>query len=174
MRPERLTHADTIIVRIARWRDRYEEVERAIRVPWFIVAVIHSLESSLDFTTHLHNGDPLTRRTIHVPVGRPLTREPPFTWLQSAVDALTLKRLETWTDWSAAGSLYQLEGYNGFGYRRVSPAVPTPYLWSFSQHYERGKFTADGRYDPITVSVQCGAAVLLARMAALGTIPPLA
>jgi lysozyme family protein len=55
--------------------------------------------------------------------------------------------------------LYLLEGYNGFGYRRRG--VPTPYLWSFSNIYESGKFVLDGKFDPNAVSKQCGAALML-------------
>jgi lysozyme family protein len=39
--------------------------------------------------------------------------------------------------------------------------VPTPYLWSYSNLYENGKFVADGRFDPEAVSKQCGAAPML-------------
>jgi lysozyme family protein len=39
--------------------------------------------------------------------------------------------------------------------------LPTPYLWSFSNNYEKGKFVADGHYDPEAVSKQCGAALML-------------
>jgi lysozyme family protein len=63
------------------------------------------------------------------------------------------------TDWSVPHMLYLLEGYNGFGYRRRG--LPTPYLWSFSNNYEKGKFVADGHYDPEAVSKQCGAALML-------------
>jgi len=60
--------------------------------------------------------------------------------------------------------LYLLEKYNGFGYRMRR--VPTPYLWSFSNLYEKGKFLQDGRFDPEAVSKQCGAALMLKAEAA--------
>jgi lysozyme family protein len=60
--------------------------------------------------------------------------------------------------------LYLLEKYNGLGYRMRG--VPTPYLWSFSNLYEKGKFVQDGRYDPEAVSKQCGAALMLKAVAA--------
>jgi lysozyme family protein len=63
------------------------------------------------------------------------------------------------TDWSVPHMLFLLERYNGFGYR--SRGVPTPYLWSLSNLYEKGKFVADGVFDPAAVSKQCGAAVML-------------
>lgn len=58
------------------------------------------------------------------------------------------------------------EVHNGFGYFHVA----TPYLWSFSNHYNRGKFTSDGQYSPDAVSAQAGAATVLRRMTDLGLI----
>ena len=46
------------------------------------------------------------------------------------------------------------------------PEVLTPYLWSFSNHYKKGKFVKDGKFDPEFVSKQCGAAVILKLMSA--------
>ncbi|MFL5807911.1 MAG: hypothetical protein ACJ749_00240, partial [Flavisolibacter sp.] len=114
------------------------------------------------FTTHLHNGDPLTKRTTHVPKGLPKNGNPPFAWADSAEDALRLKSLDTWSDWTVPGVLFQMERYNGFGYR--PRGIHSPYLWSFSNHYSKGKFTADGLFDSTAVSKQIGAAVLLRRM----------
>ena len=129
-----------------------------------MVGIIHSLEAGGDFTRHLHNGDPLTARTTHVPAGRPKTGKPPFTWEQSAIDALRGQGLAAWKDWSVPGTLFQLEGYNGFGYRDHHPDVPSPYLWSCSNHYTRGKYVADGRFSPTAVSQQVGAALLLKQL----------
>ena len=157
-----------VIDRIARGlaanRARYEKVANAVGMPWYVVAVIHSIEAGGDFTRHLHNGDPLTARTTHVPAGRPRSGHPPFTWEVSAIDALTSKALDRWKDWSVPGTLYKLEGYNGFGYRDHHPQVLSPYLWSFSNHYARGKYVADGKFSATAISQQCGAAVLLKRL----------
>jgi lysozyme family protein len=147
---------------------RYATVERTSGVPWFAVAAIHNMEASQNFKCHLHNGDPLTARTVHVPKGRPITGNPPFTWEASAADALACQKLNGSSDWSLAGTLYNLEGYNGWGYRTRHPEVLTPYLWSYSNHYTSGKFVADGTWSDTAVSQQCGAAVLLRRMAELG------
>jgi lysozyme family protein len=139
-------------------------------IPWYLIGLVHLMESSRDFATHLHNGDPLAARTRRYPPGRPESGEPPFTWEASATDALTLRGLPGWKDWSLPGVLYQLEAYNGFGYRGVKPPIPTPYLWSFSNHYARGKYVADGRYSASAVSAQCGAAVLLKRLVQIGVV----
>jgi len=170
IRSERATGVEKIIAGIMPNRTRYETVADALGMPWYVIAAIHTMESSLNFTRHLHNGDPLSRRTTHVPAGRPQSGSPPFTWEESAIDALKLRRLDRWDDWSIAGTLYQLEGYNGWGYRRFHPHVLSPYLWSFSNHYTSGKYVADGTWSETAVSNQCGAAVLLRRMAERGII----
>lgn len=150
---------------------RYAAVAQLTDIPWPVIAVIHALEASQRFDRHLHNGDPLHSRTVHVPKHRPLTR-PPFTWEASAIDALHYSGLAKWRNWSVAGTLFKLEAYNGWGYRRYHPQVLSPYLWSFSQHYQRGKYAADGRFDADLVSQQCGAAVLLKQLDAFTPTPP--
>jgi len=164
-RPNRKASVNALAKKIRANRKRYEKVGKAVGVPWYVVGIIHSLEASGNFTRHLHNGDPLSARTVHVPAGRPKTGKPPFTWEQSAIDALRGRGLGTWSDWSIPGTLYQLEAYNGFGYRDHHPNVPSPYLWSFSNHYTRGKYVADGRFSASAVSQQVGAALLLKQLA---------
>jgi lysozyme family protein len=153
---------DKIVSKMVLNKDRYESVGTKLNIPWYVIAIIHSMEASLKFDTHLHNGDPLNQRTVQVPAGRPKIGNPPFTWEESAKDALVYDKLNTWTDWSIAGILYKLELYNGLGYYRQG--INSPYLWSYSNHYTKGKYVQDGRYDPIAISKQCGAAVLLRRL----------
>lgn len=173
VRPERVASADALAKKLAQSQGRYEAVARAVSMPWQVVAVIHLKEGGGTdgvFDKHLHNGDPLTDRTVHTPKGHPVEGTPPFTWEQSATDALA--RFRAWTDWSAAGTLWQLERYNGWGYR--NHGVPTPYLWAWTQHYEKGKFVGDGHFDPEAVSSRSGVAAVLRRMEALSIIPPYA
>jgi hypothetical protein len=66
--------------------------------------------------------------------------------------------------------LFKLEQYNGWGYRQYHHDVPSPYLWSFSSHYTKGKYVADGHFDANAVSQQCGGAVLLRRMTDRGLL----
>jgi len=151
-------------------QQRYLAVGNELGIHWSFIAVIHNMEASVDFNCHLHNGDSLKRRTVQVPAGRPLKGSPPFAWEQSAEDALTMKGLNKATDWSLAGTLYQLERYNGWGYRTYHQHVFSPYLWSFSNHYSSGKYIADGTWSDTAKSKQCGAAVLLRRMVEMGLI----
>ena len=166
--PARLSGVNGIISRIMPNQARYQSVADPLGIPWHFVAVIHNMECSLNFTEHLHNGDPLTARTFHVPAGRPPIGEPPFRWEISATDALTVEGFANRSDWSLPVILYRLEAYNGFGYRNRTPPLNTPYLWSFSNHYTKGKFTKDGVFDPDAPSNQCGAAVILFQMAQRG------
>jgi lysozyme family protein len=166
IRPARVAEVDGIVNRIVANKERYRKAGRPHGVPWHIVAVIHMLESSGNFGTHLHNGDPLRARTVHVPRGRPKAGKPPFTWEESAADALAFDGLGTRKDWSLPGTLFALERFNGFGYR--SRKIHSPYLWSFSNQYSKGKFVGDNLFSPTAVSQQCGAAVLLKRMVARG------
>lgn len=170
IRSERAAQVEQLVSGIVANKARYQKVSAASGVPWGFIAAVHNMEASANFSKHLHNGDPLTARTVQVPAGRPKTGSPPFTWEASAADAIALKGLSTQTDWSLAGTLYQLERYNGWGYRLYHPHVLTPYLWSWSNHYRSGKYVADGTWSDTAQSKQCGAAVLLRRMAESGVI----
>lgn len=152
----------------AKDRSRYELVTAGTGVPWWFIAAIHLLESGRNFERHLHNGDRLTARTVHVPQGRPVSGNPPFSWEESATDALQMKDFHKRTDWSLSRSLYRLEAYNGFGYR--SRGIPTPYLWSLTSLYKKGKFASDGVFDPNLVSKQCGAAAFLRGLVKIGEL----
>lgn len=171
IRPARMAAVNALLEKLRGNQARYEGVASPLGIPWQIVAVIHNMESSQNFKRHLHNGDPLTARTVKVPKGRPKSGNPPFTWEQSATDALKYDGLHTWTDWSVPGALFKLELFNGWGYRRYHPDVLTPYLWSFSEHYTKGKYATDGKWAPNLSSNQCGAAVLLKQMQQTGGGP---
>lgn len=160
--PKNYPAVDACVDRIVSNKPRYEVVSSRIGVPWYFIGILHNMECSCRFDTHLHNGDPLTARTTHVPKGFPKSGFPPFHWEDSAEDALRLKGLDTWPDWGIPAMLFKMEQYNGFGYRQHG--IHSPYLWSFSNHYTRGKYTSDGIFDPTAVSKQIGGAVLLRRM----------
>jgi lysozyme family protein len=171
IRPAKRAACDAVVAKIVANRGRYDSVGKPLNIPWYVVAVLHSLEASLDFNAHLHNGDPLSARTVHVPKGRPIGGDPPFTWEESASDALIGDGLYGVKEWSLPSILYRLEGFNGFGYRTQHHDILSPYLWSFSQHYRSGKYVGDSVFDPKAVSDQCGAALLLKGLSALNLFP---
>jgi lysozyme family protein len=158
-------------------KGRYLSIARRAKMPdigWVFIAVSHYRESGADFTKNLGQGDPLDRKTTHVPAGRgPFLG--PQAFEDGAVDALVncapyAARL---TDWTAAGMLTNLERYNGLGYftgpvtKRNGvvvaryPSQPSPYIWSGTDQYAKGKYVADGVYDPDTVDKQLGCAGLI-------------
>ena len=162
IRPARVAEVDAIVNRMVDHKDRYTTIGRPHGVPWHVIAAIHQLEGSGSFKTHLHNGDPLTARTVNDPKGRPKVGRPPFTFEASAADALEFEGLDAWKNWTLPGVLFVLERFNGFAYR--GRKIHSPYLWSFSNQYSKGKFIGDHKFSANAVSEQCGAAVLLKQM----------
>jgi lysozyme family protein len=92
-------------------RARYERITKSMTMPWYFLAIIHGMEADFRFDSHLHNGDPLTGRTVRVPAGRPTRGAPPFTWEESAMDAITVNRYDKWNDWSIAGMLVAITAW---------------------------------------------------------------
>jgi lysozyme family protein len=141
-------------------KTRYQAVSAKTGVPWHVIAVIHEREASQSFKANLAQGDPFDKVSVHVPKGRG-----PFdSWEDAAIDALTNcdPRAALWKDWSIGGSLTLLEEYNGLGY--AARNKPSPYVWASTNQYVKGKFVADGHYDPNAVDHQMGCAALLSRM----------
>jgi lysozyme family protein len=105
------------------YKDQYLAIEKVTGVTWPHVAVLHRRESDADFNTYLGNGDPLNRKTVHVPRGRG-----PFkNFVDGAVDALRLDGLTTVQDWRLEKILYYCEIFNGTGYN--NRGIPSPYIW---------------------------------------------
>ena len=137
--------------KLMRHKTQYLAVEARTDVPWFVIAALHNRESDADFATYLGNGEQLDRKTKLVPKGRG-----PFeSWQAGAVDALALDGLDQVKTWSPERACFEIEKFNGFGYRKRG--VHSPYLWSFSNHYTGGKYVADGHFSSTRVDEQCGA-----------------
>lgn len=165
MKVTRLAAAQKAARTIIQNAEHYFPVEAATGVPWFVIGLIHHREADFDFSTHLHNGNPLTHRTTDVPAGRPTTHAPPFTWEESAIDALEYDKLAGITDWSVGRVGYSLEKYNGFGPR--NHGVKSGYLWAGSSIYVGGKYIRDRVWDPSYVDTQLGVMVVLKALLAL-------
>lgn len=171
VRPEREATINDFVKRMLEpsARARYDKIYEETCIPWYFVAGIHALEATFNFRTHLHNGDSLKAKTYRVPANRPPTWNPPNDWETSAIDALTMKKYEKETSWTLPEICYRWEKYNGVRSRMLHN-INTPYLWSFSQHYTKGKYKADNKWDPNYVSLQPGAAVLLRRLVDIGKV----
>lgn len=160
IRPERDGQARRAAAKVIAGRAHYEAVGGALGVPWYFIGLAHMRESYCSFGTHLHNGDSLSARTYHVPAGRPAKGSPPFSWDESAIDALQIKGLQNVGDWPIERVCYELERFNGFGYRRPGRGL-SPYLWADTNHYQAGKFIADGKYSSGAVDRQDGCMAVL-------------
>lgn len=143
-------------------KPRYEAVSKALKekgyeIPWEFIAVAHNRESNGDFNTYLGNGQSLKKKTTIVPKGR----GPFSSWEEGAIDALlnAPPYAAKNKDWSIGGTLTKLEEYNGLGYARKD--LPSPYVWAGTDQYVKGKYVADGKYDPNHVDTQLGCAGLL-------------
>lgn len=161
--------------KIIKNQQSYLAVEIATGVPWQLVGCLHALESSLNFKTWLANGDPLTGPTVQVPEGLRLPGNPPWNWTEAAI--LSLQQ----NDWNKgpfkniSDVLLAAELYNGDGYitgagRRTTPPSTSPYLWSGTTEYVRGKYVADGHFDAEAVSGQIGVVPLLKYLESKGML----
>jgi lysozyme family protein len=175
IKPDWRSKLETAANKILVNKSQYMRVQRETGVPWYFVGVIHMRESSCNFSTHLHNGDSLKARTWRVPAGRPKTGSPPFDWYFSAADALRMKGLDKLPGWDIETILYQLERYNGFGYRQYHKATLSPYLWQGTGHYcdadsACGKYVSDGKFSSAEADKQCGAAAVLKVLEEMGEV----
>ena len=154
--------------RVYAGRERYQKIAaRFGNCPWPLIGVIHKMEGDCDFNTHLHNGNPLTDRTYEVPAGRPKKGNPPFSWEESAIDAIEMKGWGAIEHWTLERAMFELERYNGFGYRLYHPTVLSPYLFSGTVLYTKGKYIKDGPrgWRDEAVSGQTGAIGILLALA---------
>ena len=95
---------------------------------------------------------------------------PPFTWAESAIDALAYDQLEK-VNWDSLGDmLYACERYNGTGYLIYHPGTPSPYLWAGTGGEWMGKYVKDGRFDSTAYSDQIGVVAILKTLEAMGHI----
>lgn len=157
--PAKLASIEAVANKIISFKDKYEVISQLTTVPWYMIGLLHLRESGNDFNTHLHNGDPLSARTVHVPAGYPKTGNPPFTFEYSAVDALKKEGLDRVTDWGIERIAYYFEKFNGFGYR--GKGVNSPYLWAGTDNYTKGKYIRDRVYSATVVDTQLGVMPIL-------------
>jgi len=154
---------------------RYEKIEgmRKGGVPAQVISVLHMRESTWNFNCHLHEGSSLRHRTRDVPKGRPRKGSPPFTFEESAEDALyVLKDLEH-VNWTDVHSVFKaIERFNGTGYLRYHKDVPSPYLYAGTYYYVRGKYTTDHGFSRNAVDKQLGCMAVLKRMEQRGMTLP--
>lgn len=175
--PSRLTEVKIVAHKLTLpdAKSRYQAIEAATGVPWFVVAVIHEREAGGRWDRQLGQGDPLgPHASTHVPRGRgPFLTHPGDVpgndaFHRGAIDALTncAPYAARWKDWTAGGALTLLETYNGTGYEDYHHEC-SPYDWGATDQEEEGKYTGDGKYSANVWDTQVGCAAMLKGMMAL-------
>lgn len=146
---------------------RYEEVSRRTGVPPMLIAALHYRESSMNFGTYLHQGDPLGKPAVHVPSNIPVFSD----WTEAAVHALNLKSsiredvgLTSDSRDGAAMATYA-EAYNGLGYH--DRGLASPYLYAGSDVYTGGMYVADGKFSRNAFDGRLGVMTILQGMGQL-------
>ena len=143
--------------RILAHKDQYLAIQEATGVPWMLIAAIHARESNNKFDTYLHNGELLGKRTKLHPEGILFEKGQ---WKEAAIDALTrVKNANSeFSSLNPNSSLGEMalfaERYNGRGYE--FRGLPSPYVYSGTDRYERGKYVADHVFDAATVDTRLG------------------
>jgi lysozyme family protein len=161
VKPEKKSVVTWYVKKIKEGEARYKEVSKVSGVPWEVIGCFHLMEGAGDWSRVLHNGESLKSvnrfGTRLVPRGRGKGLN--WDWEEAAIDALAIKKQPK--EWTIVNALYYCERNNGLGYLRDPRKPHSPYLWSFSNHYKKGKYTYDGYYDANAVSKQCGVALVL-------------
>ena len=147
-------------------RARYEAVSAQTGVPAELIAALHFRESSGNFNTYLHQGDPLGKPPVHWPTNIPTF----YKWEDAAVHALNQKSklkkdlgmTEKTTDLASMATY--AESYNGLGYN--NRGVVSPYVYSGTDEYKKGKYVADGKFDANFVDKQVGVIALIKSVSA--------
>ncbi len=152
-------------------RGRYEAVAAATSMPAKLIAALHFRESSMDFGTYLHQGDPLGRPAVNHPANIPIFH----VWEEAAIHALTQKssirdslNMDQTTEDPAALATYA-ERYNGLGYHNRGSA--SPYVYAGTDVYTGGKYVRDGVYDASVHDRNPGVMALMMAVEGVETSP---
>lgn len=150
---------------LASWKKnaaKYKAVAAKVNLPAELIAAIHWREGSGDFSTYLHNGDPLGKKTVHVPKGILF-----YKWEDAAVHALTMDQFRSLAkdvnltsgskDMAAMATFSEF--YNGTGYH--NNGISSPYVYAGTDQYTKGKYIADGRFSWDHVDQQPGTMLLI-------------
>lgn len=133
----------------------YKIVESLCQVPRELIFCLHYREANLDFTRQILNGESINQVTIKVPKGL----GPWASWPLSTKSAMNYTKIDQTKRWDLTMILVAAEKHNGLGYYYKN--VPSPYLWSFTDQYQSGKYGSDGNYNPDLLDKQAGVVALL-------------
>lgn len=154
--PDKLTTIRFIAKKVQDNYLRYNFVSIKTGLPWYLIGALHFRECSGAFDRCFHNGDKLPGPTRRVPSGR----GPFSSWEESAIDAIKLMGFHHLEIKTPVQALVIAEKFNGLGYRRKG--IYSPYLWAGTNwSEEKGKYIADGKWDPKAPEKQIGVAAIM-------------
>ncbi|HPH27633.1 MAG TPA: peptidoglycan-binding protein, partial [Pseudomonadota bacterium] len=140
---------------------RYDAVAQKAGIPTKLVASLHWRESTGDFGTYLHQGDPLGEEAVN----EPKPSQVYDTWEPAAQDALSQKKriqnaykIDSATTDEATLVSYA-ERYNGLGYHNKGHV--SPYAFSGTDQYKGGKYIRDHVYSETAKDEQLGVLSML-------------
>jgi lysozyme family protein len=163
MKITRDTEARQVASRLLGGEHYFDEVSAWTGVPKLWAMASFEREAGSNFRLSPAQGDPWNSKSIHVPKNRG-----PFdSWPSAAEDAYHLDGLDQVgaANWFWTRACYEGELFNGFGYR--ARGIHSPYLLAGTNLYTRGKFTADGHFDPSVVDQQLGIIPVMVMMQAM-------
>lgn len=131
-------------------------------VPWWFIPLVHERECVRgvdNWTCNIAQGSPFNAKSRVVPYNGPF-----HSFREAAIAALVNEapHAANNTNWSGGGAMTIAEAYNGTGYAKKG--LPSPYVWSGSNRYIKGKYVADHKFDPNKVDTQLGVAISLRAM----------
>lgn len=150
----------------------YAAIAAKTNIPVALIAALNERESSSDMHAYPGNGDPLNRRTTHVPRGRgPFTG--PNAWINAALDAYHLDGLDQYPKdhWDMGFTLAVAEHFNGFGYRMHG--LYSPYVWGGTDIYTVGRYDVDSHFiasGPNAIDHRPGCALLILTLCGVSDI----
>jgi lysozyme family protein len=151
---DKLKTVQKSVEQILKNKEFYSEAEYQTGCPWYFIGSIHSKECSCKMDSQIFNGEKWAKKTTLVPKGL----GPWKSWIDSTIAALYgFKNI----NWTIERVLFELERWNGFGYRMKHPEVNSPYLWSHTNLYQKGGYSSDGVFDQNWISKNPGAASII-------------
>lgn len=162
--PARKSIALNVAKHIASHKDQYVQISKVTGVPWFMIGILHEREAGLNFASYLGDGEPLDHETHNAPKGRGPFKD----FFTGAVDALAHEGFDEIKDWSLGSILFHMEEFNGEGYH--NHGLPSPYVWSWSNKYQSGKYDRDGHFVSTLVDAQIGGAIIMFSLLQLGIL----
>lgn len=124
----------------------YKEVEAQTGVPWWMIGAIHMRECNFNFNLSIKDGSRL---------------ENGEDWMQNAISIFKDQQYQVIKHWTLEMVLGKCEAYNGLGYLLHHKNVLSPYLWSMTNLYQKGKYDRDGHFNKELVDEQVGIATLV-------------